>query len=870
LNQSTTGTAANVTGTVAIANGGTGQTTQQAAINALTGTQSSGKVLRSDGTNATLSNIQAADVPTLNQNTTGSAASFTGSLAGDVTGTQGATVVSQVGGQAASAVASTVTTVNAATSAATASTLVKRDSNINVQVNNVSESFTSTATAAGTTTLTAASTGIQQFTGTTTQNVSLPATNATGMSPGLQFQIFNRSTGAVTVKDSSGTVLQVVAAGAQLTVTAATTGSPGSWDLSYTLNGASTPVSSGSKNYMSAYTTSLGGGTANPGNGDFELGNTTGWSLGTIGTLTNGLPTGTPTFGSGASGSLSLTATNSANIGGKWSGSYSSSAATTAGNMMASDPFFVDSEDLAKVLTVKFYYQAFSGASNMNFSGTSSNSYAWAIWDVNNAVWIPATGQFGMTQSSGVGLCAGTFQTPSSTGKYRFCLYNVNATAGAVNLIVDDFFIGPQTIVQGTPVTDWVAYTPTGTWVSNATYTGQWRRVGDTGEYVVQVTLTGAPTNTGLSVTIPSGQTFNTAKLTANPGSMMGSGYALHAATTYTFQTVYNANNSVYPAWQNSITTPTQNTLTATVPFTWASGDVLTLYFKGPITGWSSNVQMSNDTDTRVVSFSGIKTSTQAVTADVTDITFTSSKDSHAAWNGSQYVVQVSGDYVFSASAAETSSGTDIFAVYKNGSFIRNLFSDVTGNFGGGMALIPNCNAGDTLSMRCHSSITVNGGAATNNQSCVSIFRLSGPSIIAASESVNMRYTNTAGTTIGTTNTLVPFANKDYDSHGWWTGTQYNVGISGKFSVTAFLTMNGVTLTTAQTLEIQIFKNGSSVSDLAWTPGNGSSGAYRCGGSDDINCLAGDYLQIYAQCGVSGALYTGSGYNRISIKRTGN
>ncbi len=77
----TTGTSANVTGTVALGNGGTGQTTQQAAINALTGTQSAGKYLRSDGTNATLSAIQAADVPTLNQNTTGTAANITGNLA---------------------------------------------------------------------------------------------------------------------------------------------------------------------------------------------------------------------------------------------------------------------------------------------------------------------------------------------------------------------------------------------------------------------------------------------------------------------------------------------------------------------------------------------------------------------------------------------------------------------------------------------------------------------------------------------------------------------------------------------------------------------------------------------------------------------
>lgn len=81
LNQNTTGTAANVTGTVAIANGGTGQTTQQAAIDALAGTQSSGKYLRSDGTHTTLSSIQAGDVPTLNQNTTGTASNVTGTVA---------------------------------------------------------------------------------------------------------------------------------------------------------------------------------------------------------------------------------------------------------------------------------------------------------------------------------------------------------------------------------------------------------------------------------------------------------------------------------------------------------------------------------------------------------------------------------------------------------------------------------------------------------------------------------------------------------------------------------------------------------------------------------------------------------------------
>jgi DNA-binding transcriptional regulator YdaS (Cro superfamily) len=81
LNQSTSGTAANVTGTVAIANGGTGQTTQQLALNAIAGAVTTKYYLRGDNTNVTMSAIQAADVPTLNQSTSGTAANVTGIVA---------------------------------------------------------------------------------------------------------------------------------------------------------------------------------------------------------------------------------------------------------------------------------------------------------------------------------------------------------------------------------------------------------------------------------------------------------------------------------------------------------------------------------------------------------------------------------------------------------------------------------------------------------------------------------------------------------------------------------------------------------------------------------------------------------------------
>lgn len=81
LNQNTTGTSSNVTGTVAFANGGTGETTRQSAMDALAGAVTSGQYLRGNGTDVVMSAIQAADVPTLNQNTTGTASNVTGIVA---------------------------------------------------------------------------------------------------------------------------------------------------------------------------------------------------------------------------------------------------------------------------------------------------------------------------------------------------------------------------------------------------------------------------------------------------------------------------------------------------------------------------------------------------------------------------------------------------------------------------------------------------------------------------------------------------------------------------------------------------------------------------------------------------------------------
>lgn len=93
--------------------------------------------------------------------------------------------------------------------------------------------YTTTATAAGTTTLTIASTRFQYFTGSTTQTVVLPVTST--LSTGQEFEIVNLSSNVVTVQSSGANTIQALAANTRLRVTCILTSgtSTASWSWVY-------------------------------------------------------------------------------------------------------------------------------------------------------------------------------------------------------------------------------------------------------------------------------------------------------------------------------------------------------------------------------------------------------------------------------------------------------------------------------------------------------------------------------------------------------------------------------------------------------------------------------------------------------------
>jgi hypothetical protein len=90
-------------------------------------------------------------------------------------------------------------------------TLTGDDFTGNISAPNMIEGYTTTATAAGTTTLTAVSNFNQFLTGTSTQTIVLPVVSTLKL--GHPFWIVNKSTGVVTVNSSGGNAVVVVPAG---------------------------------------------------------------------------------------------------------------------------------------------------------------------------------------------------------------------------------------------------------------------------------------------------------------------------------------------------------------------------------------------------------------------------------------------------------------------------------------------------------------------------------------------------------------------------------------------------------------------------------------------------------------------------------
>lgn len=579
-------------------------------------------------------------------------------------------------------------------------------------------------------------------------------------------------------------------------------------------------------------------------------------------------PGASPVDGTGGTPNSTWTRTTSSPLRGSGSFLYTHNSGASRQGEGVSYDFTIDTSDKAKALQISFDYMVASGTFVAGSSGVSSDLTVW-IYDKTNSVLIQPSAFKLLSNSLTIAdKFTATFQTASNSTSYRLIIHNSTAATNQFGVMFDNFNVGPSTYVYGTPVTDWVAYTPTVrniTLGTGGTITGLWRRVGDTMEFQSTVALgTGGSFSTSAGHTLPIGYSVDLNKLTSPDDNdvAVGSATGIDISTSTYWPLVVE-----YTAARNQIewNSPT-GAVSATVPWTWAAGDVIKSKGAVPITGWSSSIQVSDQTDTRVVDFYGTKTSTQSVTANVTDITFVTSKDSHNMWSGSAYTIAVPGDYLLIVQLSDNATTTQsVYPWINSVKGAQRLLVTPSGNLGNGTIFLPNLKSGDTVSLRSDQTSTL------ANLGHISLVRISGPAAIAATESVNVAYGSTAGSTIGGSYTLQTFTANEIDTHGAWNGTDtFTAPIAGQYSISAGILTAAVTLSTIQGVTLVVFRNGVAYRVLDKVNGTGASNSYLLTGSDLIRLKAGETLQIYASGSVATSQSTSGGYNKVTITKVGN
>ena len=574
-----------------------------------------------------------------------------------------------------------------------------------------------------------------------------------------------------------------------------------------------------------------------------------------------------PVNGTGGSGNVTWTRSTSSPLRSTASFLLTKDAANRQGEGVSYD-FSVDTADQAKVMQISFDYLVSSGTFVAGTSSTSSDVTVW-IYDVTNSVLIqPSSFKLLSNSSTTSDKFNATFQTASNSTSYRLIFHVGSTSASAYTLKIDQIAVSPSTYVYGTPVTDFANVTAVaGDFTGFGTPTSmevESRRVGDSLEIKGKF-VSGTATATEGRVALRYRGATVTAAGTDKIASIKIVGKAVRSSTAAVDFVVLAAPNTSYVTFgiqdgsRGGSGSQNGDQLIA-------SGATFTFFASVPILGWSSSVQTSDQTDTRVITARAYRSGNQSVaTAAETDIVFNATSfDDVNGFNTSTgvYTVQVPGKYRVKTSLYISSAASEVFtlSIYKTGVQVGQRFFTATSDAMVEVDDVLNCVAGDTIKSTIDStadtSYTIIGSSVAT---FTTIERLSGPLAIAASESIS--FAAHTSTTAATTSAPFIYTVKEHDTHGSYSTStgKFTAPSAGKYAF-QLVAYCGATVVSAT-----FNKNGSTVVGRS-SPTTASN--YVGTGQIILSLVAGDTIEVRPD--VNATATTGSTLNMFSGMRIGN
>ncbi len=516
---------------------------------------------------------------------------------------------------------------------------------------------------------------------------------------------------------------------------------------------------------------------------------------------------------------------------------------------------------------------------NINDTDYTNGDLAIYVYDVTNAALITPS----VTAVTGAPYrYQATFVTTTSTS-YRLCVHTAGTGTGAWVANFVNFYVGPADVTTGTPVTDWVSYTPTGSWVSNTTYAGKWRRVGDTMEGQALVTTSGAPTSANLSVNIPAGCTINTSAMANGVDNryQVGNAVILDSGTTvYQGAAMFNTTTAIgLYSIDDAAGAVTRTSVTQASPMTWASGDNIAFNFSVPCSEWAASAVYLGTGYPEYVSNSSTTDADDTTSfaygpggSLVPTITATATTGTRKKTVRFLTPIQVSDKFQLEIQSNGVGNFTPVgyYSGYENG-----------GRQGGtAYGITYEQVAGSTTDIdiffarggRIGSNATY-AGAGPNypNQAADRwrIVKIPGQVQVATPvNAVNARAFASATSISGSLATIV-WTTEDFDSNNALTSGVFTCPIPGKYQVNAALALSGTFALNNQTI-IEIQKNSTAQSNVTEYSAAAVTNEHIAV-SDVVSCVTGDTIRIQASSGATGpGIVSSNTKNYLSIVRVGD
>jgi hypothetical protein len=531
--------------------------------------------------------------------------------------------------------------------------------------------------------------------------------------------------------------------------------------------------------------------------------------------------------------------------------------------------FTIASADKNQLLKIEFEYEIVSGT-------YASNDMGIFIYDVSNAVIINPLVSDLPGLSGTPGKFISQFQATSSTS-YRLIAHVKTTSASAYTLAFDTFKVGLEQYFVGTIITDPVSWTPTGSMNTNTTYSGKWWRNGKFMEGYIKLDFTGAPNSTSLTVNLPSGYSIDTSSLlTAGASNSFTLGYGNfldtsandYAALSLEYSSTTALAVKVFRTASIANIVDTKQAFTQAIPVTVANTDVMNLYFKVPIQGWTSaNAATQGFGVVPYGHYAG--NAGESLTSLVTNIPFAAIvNDSTASFSGATLTIPEAGLYLINGSIRVTVATAGRINLYVGGTFQGVSSGDSTSATIKSFTFYYYFRKGDAVTLRLDDNKTLNN---TSGDHYIQWSRID-KNMFGMNQQVFASYTTNAGqSNADGAYTIVNFEDRTDDTHnsvttgGSW---KFTAPVDGLYTVLSSIQFASASFAAGVSLQTGLFKNNVQVTQNRWrkdatqsfvTPAPTMNHTLKLNAGDFID------IRVYQDSGGSRSLSTTGIDNYITI-----